>query len=75
MIPVPALFVISLFLFILSLIGVQQCYFAARWKRFFLVLVCALVSGTTMLSQMYLLLAPPPAHDLPLIIRQPTTPL
>lgn len=73
--PVPAIFVISLFLFIVSLIGVQQCYFSGQWRRFFLILVCAIITGTTMFMQMYQLLAPPPVREMPLVIRQPTTPL
>jgi len=73
--PSPIIFAVSVFLFILSMIGVQQCFFARHWRRFFLILACAIISGSIMSVQMYEWMVPVPERDLPLVIRQPTTPL
>ena len=73
--PSPIIFAVSVFLFILSMIGAQECFFARRWRSFFLILMCAVISGTTMFTQMYQWLAPQPERELPIVIRQPTTPL
>jgi hypothetical protein len=68
-------FLISLFVFIASLIWVLQSYFARRWIPYVSLLVCVIVSGTFLIILLYQVLIPPPQPELPLVIRQPTTPL
>ncbi|MEJ0001156.1 MAG: hypothetical protein WDO13_19555 [Verrucomicrobiota bacterium] len=65
----------NFFVLIICLVGVQSCYFRARWNWFWLMLMCVLMSGGTVGVVLYTLLAPAPPPEMPLVIRSPTTPL
>jgi hypothetical protein len=60
--------------FILCLIAAQACYFERRWKWFVPAVICVVLSGVCIFAELYQWLVPP-AHDLPIVLRQPTTPL
>jgi len=64
----------NFFVFIICLIGAQTCYFKKRWKWFCLMLTCIIMSGACIFIELYQWLVPP-QQDLPVVIRQPTTPL
>jgi hypothetical protein len=66
----------NFFVFIICLTGAQACYFKKRWKWFFLMVACVLISGTCVFIELYQWLAPAASRELPSVfIRQPTTPL
>jgi glucan phosphoethanolaminetransferase (alkaline phosphatase superfamily) len=66
----------NLFILIISLVGVQASYFRRRWKWFWAMLVCVIMSGMCLAVTLYQWLAPPTDTSLPtIVIRQPTTPL
>jgi hypothetical protein len=69
------LFIASFFVFIMSLIGALGHFFGRHWKWFFIILACVVISGACTFIELYLWLAPPPPHELPVIVRQPLTPL
>ena len=60
--------------FILCLIVAQANYSARRWKWFVPAVLGAVISGACIFAESYQWLVPP-AKDLQIVIRQPTTPL
>jgi hypothetical protein len=62
------------FVLIICLVGVQTCYFRQRWKWFWLMLVCVVLSGGCISIVLYQWFAPGPPEDLP-IVRSAPTPL
>jgi hypothetical protein len=65
----------NFFVFICCLIGAQTCYFKGNWKWFVVMVLCVLVSGTIIFVESYQVLVVSPDQELPLVIRNPTTPL
>ena len=65
----------NLFILIICLVGMQSCYFRQRWKWFWLMLTCVVLSGSCVVFMIYQLCEPPPSTDLPVVVRSPTTPL
>jgi len=65
----------NFFILIICLVGVQCCYFRQRWKWFWLMLVCVLMSATCIGIVVYQWLSPAPERELPIVVRSPTTPL
>jgi hypothetical protein len=69
-------FAISLFAFILSMIGTLGGFFGRRWKWFLVMLACLLLSTGCMVAELYqLLLAPQTTTDVPATVRLPINPL
>lgn len=73
--PLTLIFEVSFFLFILSMIGTLASFFDQRWKWFWWLLACVIVSGACTLFVLYQWFGPPLPHDLPVILRQPPVPL
>jgi Na+/serine symporter len=67
--------VVSIFAFIMSMIGTLRCFFCTRSKWFPLLLLCVLLSGACMSFELHRFLTAPPPPDAPVFNRQPTTPL
>jgi hypothetical protein len=70
-----AALLVSLFVFIASLIWVQQCYFRRRWLPFIALFLCVLLSSVFLFILLHQLLFLPAQPDLTPVVRQPTTPL
>jgi hypothetical protein len=68
------IFAVSLFAFIVSMMGALGNYYAKRWKWFLFTLFCVMVSSAGMGLELYQWEAPTP-HELPMVIRTPVTPL
>jgi glucan phosphoethanolaminetransferase (alkaline phosphatase superfamily) len=68
------IFAVSLFAFIVSMIGALGNYFAKNWKWFSFLLLCVIVSSACMFVELYQWEAPVP-HELPVVVRSPLTPL
>jgi hypothetical protein len=68
------LFVGSLFAFIIAMIAALGSYFEKRWILFSFTLLCVVVSSVCMFVELYQWVTPHP-HEMPMVIRQPTTPL
>jgi glucan phosphoethanolaminetransferase (alkaline phosphatase superfamily) len=64
----------NFFILIFSLIGAQASFFQRRWKWFALTLACAILSGACIAVEAYDSLCPS-ERDVPVVMRQPTTPL
>jgi hypothetical protein len=64
----------NFFILIITLMGMQSCYFKAKWRWFWLMLACALISGMCIAVEFYQWMLPP-SHELQTYVRQPTTPL
>jgi MFS family permease len=64
----------NFFILIIALMGTQSCYFKAKWKWFWLMLVCAVISAMCVGVEFYQWMAPE-SQELPIYVRQPTTPL
>ncbi len=70
------IFAISLFAFIVSMIGTLGGFFGRRWKWFLALLACLLLSTSCMVVELYrLLLAPTGTSDTPVTVRLPINPL
>jgi glucan phosphoethanolaminetransferase (alkaline phosphatase superfamily) len=69
------IFAVSLFAFIVSMIGALGHYFAKQWKWFLFMLFCVVVSAACMAVELYQWESPAPPHEMPLVIRSPATPL
>ena len=65
----------SFFVLIISLVGVQTCYFRRRWYLFWLLLVCVMLSSACISIIFYQWFVPAPPSDLPIVVRSPITPL
>jgi hypothetical protein len=65
----------NLFILIICLVGAQSCYFRRRWKWFWLMLTCVVLSGSCVIFMVNQLCSPPPKIELPFVVRTPTTPL
>jgi MFS-type transporter involved in bile tolerance (Atg22 family) len=65
----------TLFIFIICIMGTLCSYSERRWKWFGLMLACTLISGAGLFTELYQCLMLPASPDLPVIIRQPTSPL
>jgi hypothetical protein len=68
------IFAASLFAFIVSMIGALGNYYEKRWKWFVFMLLCVIVSTACMGVELYQWETPTP-RELPLVIRNPQTPL
>jgi glucan phosphoethanolaminetransferase (alkaline phosphatase superfamily) len=68
------IFAISLFAFIVSMIGALGNYFAKRWKWFCFMLLCVILSSACMFVELYDWEMPTP-HEMPLVVRSPQSPL
>jgi glucan phosphoethanolaminetransferase (alkaline phosphatase superfamily) len=64
----------NFFILIISLVGVQTCYFKSRWKWFCLMLICVLLSSMCIGVVVYQWMMPP-EHDPVLLNRLPVAPL
>ncbi len=64
----------NFFIIIVCLIGLQAAYFRGRWKWFWLMLACVLVSASCMGIELMQWLTPA-SRDIQVFVRQPTTPL
>ena len=64
----------NFFILIISLVGVQACYFRGRWKWFCLMLVCVILSAMCIGIVVYPMVVPT-THDVPLVNRAPIMPL
>jgi hypothetical protein len=64
----------NFFVFILCLIGAQSCFFGRQWKWFFLTVAFVILTATFIFIELSPWLFPP-VHDLPPVLRNPTTPL
>jgi hypothetical protein len=69
------LFLISFFAFIFSIIGMLKFFFERRWKVFFGLIACILLSGACTFFLLYHLLLPPPTHEIPFMYRPLQNPL
>jgi hypothetical protein len=69
------IFAISLFAFIVSMIGTLGGFFGRRWKWFLAMLACLLLSTGCMVVELYRLLIPAPTTDMPATVRWPINPL
>jgi hypothetical protein len=69
------IFAVSLFAFIVSMMGALGNYYEKRWKWFLFMLFCVIVSTACMGVELYQWEAPPAPHEMPLVIRSPLSPL
>ncbi len=65
----------SFFILIICLVGVQTCYFRRRWPLFWLMLAGIILASSCLSVIFYQWFGPVPPHELPIIVRSPTTPL
>jgi hypothetical protein len=61
--------------FIICLIGVQACYFRGNRKWFWLLLICAILTGGCAVVEIYYWLNPPLSGGLPGLDRSSVNPL
>jgi hypothetical protein len=66
---------VSLFAFIVSMILALKSFFERRWGWFFPLVVCVLVTSTVLFLELEGFIMPPPPRDLPVVVRNPMTPL
>jgi hypothetical protein len=65
----------TLFILIICIMGTLCSFYEARWKWFWLMVACTLISGAGLFTELYQVLISPQEPDLPVVIRQPTSPL
>jgi cyanate permease len=68
------IFAVSLFAFIVAMIGALGNYFEKRWKWFCFMVLCAVASGGCMALELYQWETPTP-QELPLVVRSSAAPL
>ena len=70
--PLVAIFVVNLIVFILCVIGVLSAFFSRRWKLFIVILIGVILSAGGVAVELAQWLLPPPSSEKMLFLRNPS---